>query len=143
MLAAGAGIVQVKLTCVQPRVQMWNTKSKVLYGNALYNELLEHHASRYAFPSAPVVRQLKAPKRCTIGRPRKDQEKQQALAISSTSRKSLKTLEKALRENYRALSKTPEFDFEENGKVIMPIHRPLVKKIKGKGVENPASTPQF
>ncbi|KAJ9097523.1 hypothetical protein QFC20_006180 [Naganishia adeliensis] len=112
------------------RVQMLNARSKVLYGNALYNELLEQYSSRYPFPSAPVVRHLKTAKQGKIGRPRKDQEKQQALAISSASRKNLKTLENTLRANYRALWRSPEFDFEENGKVVMPPYRPLVKKIK-------------
>lgn len=118
------------LTNVNRRVQMLNARSKVLYGNALYNELLEQYSSRYPFPSAPVVQHLKTAKQGKIGRPRKDQEKQQALAISSASHKNLKTLENTLRANYRALSRLPEFDFEENGKVIMPPYRPQVKKIK-------------
>ena len=114
------------------RVQMWNTKSKVLYGNSLYNQLKINYPATVAFPSASVVRQVRKPKQGRVGRPRADRNQQASAAISAASKARFVALDKSIRRDYRALSHTPEFSFDDQGRVIMPPKKPLVKKTVNK-----------
>lgn len=109
---------------------MTNTRSKLLYGNAIYNEIHQQSGGTCEFPSKPIVRQAKSPKQQKKGRPRTDVALQASLAISPKSRENLKALERSVRTNYRALSDTPEFTFQPTGKVLMPKIQPMVVKKK-------------
>lgn len=114
------------------RVQMWNTKSKVLYGNSLYNQLRINYPVAVAFPSASVVRQLRKPKQGKVGRPRADRSQKVAVTISAASKARFRTMDKLIRLDYRALSRTPEFSFDNQGLVTMPPTKPLIKKTVNK-----------
>ncbi|KAJ9117634.1 hypothetical protein QFC22_004485 [Naganishia vaughanmartiniae] len=89
------------------------------------------------FPSEPIVRQVKGPKKHTLGRPRKDPLLQASLSMASESKSGLKELEKSIREKYRAFSGTPEFSFEPTGNIIMPTPKPAAKKKQKKGIQHP------
>lgn len=115
---------------------MKNTRSKLLYGNVVFNELHQQFNCRCAFPSAPVVRQAKGPKQHRLGRPPKDPLLQASLNMSSESKDRLKILDRSTRENYRGNSASPEFDFEPTGKIIMPVPIPVEKKKKKKAIQD-------
>ncbi|KAJ9105470.1 hypothetical protein QFC21_001841 [Naganishia friedmannii] len=121
------------------RVQMTNATSKLLYGNALFNEIHQQYNGSCGFPSEPVVRQAKTPKQKKLGRPRKDPLVQASLNISSESKQRLKVLEQSTRNSYRAMSSTPEFMFEPTGKVKMPAPRPATKAKKEKRIQDPST----
>ena len=114
------------------RVQLKNTRSKLLYGNAVYNDLHREFNGRCAFPSEPVVRQAKDHKQHRLGRPPKDPLLQASLDLRSDSKNRLKLMDKSIRENYRGLSHTPEFSFEPAGRVAMPPVAPAEKLNKKK-----------
>ncbi|KAJ9114071.1 hypothetical protein QFC22_005891 [Naganishia vaughanmartiniae] len=119
------------------KVKMKNTRSKLLYGNVVFNELHQQFNGRCAFPSEPVVRQAKGPKQHRLGRPPKDPLLQASLSMSSESRDRLKVLDRSTREKYRGNSASPEFDFEPTGKITMPVPKFVEKKKKKKGIQDP------
>jgi hypothetical protein len=118
---------------------MENSKSKLLYGNAVFNEVQQQFDGRCIFPSEPIVRQVKGPKKHTLGRPRKDPLLQASLSMASESKSGLKELEKSIRENYRAFEGTLEFNFEPTGNIIMPTPKPAAKKKQKKGIQYPSA----
>ncbi|KAJ9091385.1 hypothetical protein QFC21_007024 [Naganishia friedmannii] len=131
----------IKTVLRDQRVGMENSKSKLLYGNAVFNEVQRQFDGRCSFPSEPIVRQVKGPKKHTLGRPRKDPLLQASLSMTPESKSGLKELEKTIREKYRAFSGTPEFSFEPTGNIIMPTPKPAAKKKQKMGIQHGPTHP--